>query len=217
MPSDKSINRYQNGMIERCVMSNDGLFDRLDDEKISRRTVLKAGVAAGIGLAGLSAAGCTSPSATPSLTITPLPIGSKTMVSVIYYSMTGNTKKMANAIAEVFGVQAVSVKETTGVPPEGVLFLGSGCYGGKPGTDMQKFIEGYDFTGRKVALFGTSGGGAGKETEAMADALKQKGANVLGSYDRTGSTFLLLNSGHPDKNDLDGARTFAREMADKSG
>jgi flavodoxin I len=217
MPSDKSINRYHNGIIERYDMANDGLFDRLDDEKISRRTVLKAGVVAGIGLAGISAAGCTGPSATPSLTVTPLPIGSKTMVSVIYYSMTGNTKKMANAIAEVFGVQAVSVKETTGVPKDGMIFLGSGCYGGKPGGDMQKYIENNDFKGRKVALFGTSGGGIGKETEAMAESLKQKGAGVLGSYDRTGSTFLLLNSGHPDKNDLDGARTFAREMADKSG
>jgi flavodoxin len=197
----------EGSMIEpERIMANDG--------GISRRAVLKAGVAAGVGLTGLSVAGCTGPSATTS----PLPnTGAKTTSNVIYYSMTGNTKKIADAIAEELGLTAVNVKDVADIPKDGVLFLGSGCYGGKPGTDMQKFIEGHDFKGRKVALFGTSGGGVGKETEAMADTLKQKGANVLGSYDRTGSTFLLLNSGHPDKKDRDGARTFAREMADKNG
>lgn len=47
------------------LMAFDNLFDKLNDEKISRRTVLKIGVATGVGLAGLSAAGCTSPSVTP--------------------------------------------------------------------------------------------------------------------------------------------------------
>jgi len=127
--------------------------------------------------------------------------------------MTGNTKKMADVIAEELGVTAVSVKDVTGVPSNGILFLGSGCYGGKPGDAMVKFIANNDFRGRRVALFGTSGGGVGQETQAMVEALKQKEAIVLGSYDRTGTTFVFINSGHPDRNDLEGARRFAREMA----
>jgi len=45
------------------------LFDKLNDDKLSRRTVLKIGIATGVGLAGLSVAGCTSPGPTT----TPLP------------------------------------------------------------------------------------------------------------------------------------------------
>jgi NitT/TauT family transport system substrate-binding protein len=46
-------------------MAIDNLFDQLKDDKLSRRTVLKIGIATGVGLAGLSAAGCTSPTVTP--------------------------------------------------------------------------------------------------------------------------------------------------------
>lgn len=135
------------------------------------------------------------------------------MVSVLYYSMTGSTKKMALAIAEELGVEAMDVKKLAAVPQDGVLFMGSGCYGDKPGEDMAKFIAAHGFTGRKVALFGTSGAGAGKEVEAMAGSLKNKGATVLGTYHSKGRAFVVVNIGHPNKDDLDGARKFATEMA----
>ncbi|HTX43780.1 MAG TPA: flavodoxin family protein, partial [Methanocella sp.] len=108
------------------------------------------------------------------------------MVSVIYYSLTGNTKKMASAIAEELGVKALSVKGITSLPRDGALFMGSGCYGDKPGEAMAKFIANNGFEGRKVALYGTSGAGAGKEVQAMAEALRQKGAIVLGNYHTKG-------------------------------
>jgi flavodoxin I len=135
------------------------------------------------------------------------------MASVLYYSMTGSTKKMASAIAEELGVRALSLKETAELPQDGVLFMGSGCYGDKPGEDMAKFIAAHDFAGRKVALFGTSGAGAGKEVTAMEGSLKNKGATVLGSYHSKGRAFVVVNIGHPNKDDLEGARKFAREMA----
>jgi flavodoxin len=135
------------------------------------------------------------------------------MIHVLYYSMTGNTKKMASAIAEELGAVATNVKSAPGVPDDGLLFIGSGCYGDKPGEDMAKFIAKSDFAGRKVALFGTSGAGAGKEVQAMAEALKQKGAIVLGSYYTKGKAFVVVNIGHPNKDEVEGARKFAREMA----
>ncbi len=135
------------------------------------------------------------------------------MYHVIYYSMTGNTKKVASAIAEELGVKALSVKEAASLPKDGVLFIGSGCYGDKPGEDMAKFIANGDFAGRKVALFGTSSSGAGKEVSAMEEALKQKGAEVLGSYHCKGRAFAVVNIGHPSRDEMEGARQFTREMA----
>ncbi len=135
------------------------------------------------------------------------------MHQVIYYSRGGNTKKVADAIAGELSVTAVDVQAASLEAGDGVVFLGSGCYGGRPGEHMLKFIEAGDFRARRVALFGTSGGGAGNEVKGMEAAVKEKGAEVLGSYFCKGQTALLVNRGHPDSADLEAARTFAREMA----
>ena len=133
-------------------------------------------------------------------------------ISVLVFSRGGNTRKVADAIAEELGIKAGDV---TASPPDDakILFLGSGTYGGKPGEAMTKFIESADFTGRKVAIFGTSGSSAGSEKmiAGMADLLTRKGATILGSYHCRGKMF-LMNWGHPGKEDLDNAKKFAREM-----
>ncbi len=50
---------------------------------------------------------------------------------------------------------------------------------------------------------------------AMTDILKQKGATILGSYQCKGK-FFLVSRGHPNNEDLDNAKKFAREMLNKS-
>ncbi len=131
---------------------------------------------------------------------------------VLVNSRGGNTRKVADAIAEELGTKAGEVGTVPG-DGAGILFLGSGTYGGKPGDAMMNFIGAGTFTGRKVALFGTSSSVAGSQNmiALMADALKGKGATILGSYHCRGK-FLLLNWGHPNKEDLDNAKKFAREM-----
>jgi flavodoxin len=135
------------------------------------------------------------------------------MHQVIYDSRGGNTKKVADAIAQELGVSAMDVKTASLVSDDGVVFLGSGCYGGNPGENMTRFIEANDFRGRRVALFGTSGGGAGKEVEVMEAALKEKGADIMGSYFCKGQMALLFSRGHPNPADINAAREFARRMA----
>ncbi len=135
------------------------------------------------------------------------------MHQVIYYSRGGNTRKVADAIAGEIGVTAVDVKAASLEAGDGIVFLGSGCYGGKPGEDVVKFIEASDFGGRRVALFGTSGGGAGSEVAVMEAAVKEKGAEVVGRYFCKGQMALLFSHGHPNSADIDAARKFAREMA----
>jgi flavodoxin len=134
------------------------------------------------------------------------------MYQVIYHSMGGNTKKVAEAIGDVAGVSAESVKSASVNPAAGLIFLGSGCYGDKPGDDMAKFIQAQDFSGKTVALFGTSGAGAGKEVGVMAEAIRRKGAEVKGTYHCKGRAFFVVNIGKPDREDMEAARKFAREM-----
>lgn len=133
-------------------------------------------------------------------------------VQVLFYSKGGNTRTLALAIAEELNVTAGEIVAASIDPAADIIFLGSGCYGGRPGEEMMRFIEKNDFNGQKVALFGTSGGGAGLEVDLMAGALKLKGATVLGSYHCKGKAFLLFSQGHPDQGDLEGAREFARDV-----
>lgn len=129
---------------------------------------------------------------------------------VIYFSKLGNTKKVAEAIASELGVKAEQVKDAE-LKQNAMVFLGSGCYGGKPAKSMVKFIEDNDFENKNVALFGTSGGGEGKEVEEMERQLKSKNANVKGKFFCKGK-FLLFSRGKPSDGDLDEAKKFAKRM-----
>ena len=129
---------------------------------------------------------------------------------VIYFSRKGSTKKVADAISSELGVNAEDVK-IAHLNKDSFIFLGSGCYGSKPGKHMTKFIEKNDFKSRNVALFGTSGGGEGKETEVMEAMLKDKDAIVKGKYFCQGKAW-FVNKEKPSNEDLDDARKFAKKM-----
>lgn len=139
-----------------------------------------------------------------------------TDVSVLVDSRGGNTRKVAVAIAEELGITAKDVTASS-TDDAKILFLGSGTYGGKPGEAMMKFIESGNFLGRNVAIFGTSASltGSQKLISAMTDILKQKSATILGNYHCKGK-FILVNRGHPNKEDMDNAKKFAREMLNKN-
>jgi flavodoxin len=133
-------------------------------------------------------------------------------ISVFVDSKGGNTRRVADAIAEELGVKSNGVR-TSPLDDAKILFLGSGTYGSRPGEAMTKFIEAGNFTGRRVAMFGTSmnPAGARKMIAAMEDAVTRKGATVLGRYHCRGK-FLVFNRGRPNMEDLDNAKKFAREM-----
>ena len=141
------------------------------------------------------------------------------MYQVIVYSKSGNTRKVADAIAGELGVKAMDVTAAKLDPGAKVIFLGSGRYGGLPGPEMQKFIEAGDFKGRKVAYFSTfwrAGMSKDREVESTTKALEKKGAIVLGDYHCPGKT-TVFNMGHPDAEDLGDAKKFAKEMARLAG
>ena len=133
------------------------------------------------------------------------------MFEVVYYSKMGNTKKVAEAIAVELGVTAEHVKAKEGLAKDSFVFLGSGCYASRPGRKLRKFIARNDFTGRQVALFGTSGNGRGDEVRGMEKLLKPTGALIRGSFYCKGKMF-LFNRGHPSNEELANAREFASEM-----
>ena len=129
---------------------------------------------------------------------------------VIYFSKKGHTKKIAEAIASEVGVNAEDVKDAK-LDRDALLFLGSGCYGGKPAKMMTQFIQENSFTSRDVALFGTSGSGDGLEVNDMESLLRSKDACIKGRFCCKGQ-FLFANRGRPNDEDADEAKKFARLM-----
>ena len=134
------------------------------------------------------------------------------MFEVIYYSKTGNTKKVAEAIAAELDVSAEDVKTKGGSAKDSFLLLGSGNYFPLPGRGFKKFVDSNDFDGRKVALFGTSGGGKGREVKALEKMVTVKGAKVMGKFYCKGKLFFFISRKHPTSDDLKNARKFAREL-----
>jgi flavodoxin I len=135
------------------------------------------------------------------------------MFEVIYYSLTGKTKRVADAIATELDVVAENVNTKDKLAEDSFVFLGAGLYGPLRGWGLRRFIDRNSFDGRKVALFGTSGEGKGKEVRALEEAVAAKGAEMAGRFFCKGEFLFLVNRTHPTSNDLGNARRFAREMA----
>lgn len=146
------------------------------------------------------------------------------MLDVIYFSRSGNTKKVATAISEELGVKARHIRSVESLPQNADIFLGSGLYFMRPSKLVRDFIRNNDFRGRRVAIFGTSTTGIGIETLGMEWLLKRKGAVIIGKYYcpgrfflRIAGKFICLRQERPDILDLACASEFARSIRNGIG
>jgi flavodoxin len=144
------------------------------------------------------------------------------MYDVIYFSLGGNTKKLAVAIADELNVEARHIRSVTSLPGQVDMFLGSGLYFMRPSKMVRDFIRNNDFQGRKIALFGTSTTGIGIEIMGMERLLKQKGAIITGKYYCAGQfryrfagKFFFIRKGRPANKDLEKAKEFARSIRNR--
>lgn len=136
---------------------------------------------------------------------------------VLYYSKGGNTKKVAEAIAEELEVLKTE-QIPPAYPPENVqlLFLGTGVYAGKPDPKMIEFIRTLNNNRVKNAVvFGTKGGDDIRAIETVKSLLKEKGINVIDeTFSCKGKYFIFFNRKKPDGEDLKAAKAFARRIYD---
>ena len=141
---------------------------------------------------------------------------------VVYDSATGNTEKIAQAMAAAIGgdVKALRAGEVNPADLKSLDLLIVGCptYGGRPTPAMKELlgkISPDDINGVNVATFDTRltakiarvfGFAAGR----IAKALKGKGANIIG----TAEGFLVVSGKGPLKEgELERAAAWARGVA----
>jgi flavodoxin len=133
------------------------------------------------------------------------------MFEVVYFSRTGNTKKVAEAIAEELKVTAKDVKTAGVLPHDAFIFLGTGCYGATLPKEISAFMQKNKFRGRIIALFTTSAFGSVSERGLIEKQLTGKGAIITHNFKCYGH-FLSTKKDHPTPQELEKAKAFARTV-----
>lgn len=134
------------------------------------------------------------------------------VVNVVYYSKKGNTQKVAEAIAEVCGVEAFDIEEPHTIGETDLLFIGMGIYAGKPDQLLLDYLDNLPVnTIRGAALFSTSARGK-DSTELVVHLLKHKGITIYPKRLTIKGQFLFFNRGRPNEKDLKKAKNFAKEV-----
>ena len=134
----------------------------------------------------------------------------------MYHSRKGNTKKIAEAIAQSVNERAEAIPPAYPCENVGLLFLGAGIYGGKMDKKMEDFIKTLNSSRVKNAVvFGTSGG-QDAVIKRMQTLLREQGVNVLDeTFMCKGKFFLFFNRSHPNSEDLNNAVEFAKKAVEK--
>lgn len=131
-------------------------------------------------------------------------------IAIRYYTKSGNTKKLAEAISEAVGVEA----ETTAVPLSedvDILFLGSSVYAFGVDDEVEKFIDGISVKVGKVVNFSTAA--LVKSTyKQVAKLLEKKNIPLAKEEFACKGSFAVMHKGKPDTDDCRAAAEFAKKI-----
>lgn len=138
----------------------------------------------------------------------------RTTVVVRYFSKSGNTKKLADVIAETAGCVAVQIP----VPIDNkadILFLGASVYWGGISAEVKEYIQTLD-NGKigKVVVFSTSAL-AERAFPQIQKRLEDKGIPVENRNFYCRGAFAALHRGRPNQDDLNAAKKFTAEMIER--
>ncbi|MBP5596801.1 flavodoxin [Pseudobutyrivibrio sp.] len=131
--------------------------------------------------------------------------------AVRYYTKTGNTKRLAEAIANVAGVEALPISEPITEQVD-ILFLGNSYYAFSIDPEVKSFIGGLDknLVG-KIINFGSAAmlNSTYKKVKAEADkvgiAMDDREFHCKGE-------FKGLHKGRPNADDVNAAAEFAKKI-----
>lgn len=130
-------------------------------------------------------------------------------IAIRYYTKSGNTKKLADAIAAAVGVQAQTVDVPLDTPVD-VLFLGSSVYGAAVDEAVKEFIEKLDAsTVKRVANFSTAALLPSTYPQ-VAKLLAAKGIALDTQEFHCRGRFAMMHKQRPNQADLDAVQAFAK-------
>ena len=130
--------------------------------------------------------------------------------AVRYYTKTGNTKRLAEAVANELGVEALPISEGLNEQAD-ILFLGNSYYAFTIDPEVRSFIAGLskDKVG-KIVNFGSASLLNSTYKKVKAEAAKV-GIPVDEKEFHCKGEFKALHKGRPNEDDLKAAREFAHQ------
>ena len=132
-------------------------------------------------------------------------------IAVRYYTKTGNTKRLAEAVAEALGVEALPITEPVAEPVD-LLLLGNSYYAFSIDPEVRAFVRSLDKNkvGR-IANFGTAAmmNSTWKKVKAEADKI---GIPMVESEFHCKGEFKGAHKGRPNSDDLAAAAAWAKTL-----
>ena len=131
--------------------------------------------------------------------------------AVRYYTKTGNTKKLAEAVAGALGVQALPITEPVTESVD-ILFLGNSYYAFSIDPEVRSFVQSLDKSKvGKIANFGSAAmlNSTYKKVKAEADKL---GIPMADSEFHCRGEFKGIHKGRPNREDLAAAAAWAKTL-----
>ncbi len=132
-------------------------------------------------------------------------------IAVRYYTKTGNTKRLAQAVAEAVGVEALPISVPLSEPVD-ILFLGNSYYAFSIDPEVRAFVGGLDRSKvGKIVNFGSAAmlNSTYKKVKAEADKV---GIPMDEREFHCKGEFKGVHKGRPDESDLKAAAEFARAV-----
>ena len=132
-------------------------------------------------------------------------------IAVRYYTKTGNTKKLAEAVAKAVGVEARPLSEPIDEPVD-LLFLGNSYYAFSIDPEVKNFIRSLDKSKvGKIVNFGSAAmlNSTYKKVKAEADKV---GIPVDEREFHCRGEFKGVHKGRPNEEDLKAAAEFAKKI-----
>lgn len=130
--------------------------------------------------------------------------------AVRYYTKTGHTTKLANAIANSVGVEAKTI-DTPLEEDVDVLFLGSAVYATALDANVKKFIENINVNVGQVVSFSSAAILSGTYKQVKA-ACENKGIKVADEQFFCKGQFKMIAKGRPNAQDEADAAVFAKKF-----
>lgn len=132
-------------------------------------------------------------------------------IEVCYYSKSGNTKKIANAIAKQVGVSAKSIHE----PLQGevdILFLGTGIYAFDIDPELKEYISTLNPANIKMVVVFSTAAIVQSAYEKTKKHLQNQGLHVSDKEYHCPGHYMILRTGRPNAEDIKKAEQFARSI-----
>jgi flavodoxin len=144
---------------------------------------------------------------------------------IIYSSKSGNTKKIADSIANQISCNAIRItsdspQPTVDLAGYDLIFVGTGLFAGTPNEDLAQYLRNLNLkTAKLFALFITWGGAPRTDKLALTrlrTLLESKGQKVLEDHFACygGWKGILMKRGHPKPEEIKAAGEWAKKLVD---